>query len=180
MKKYEDLMKLQAISGNEKPVRDYIYNFIKGFKNYEIEYDNLGSIFAVKKSKNPNAKTVMIAGHMDEVGFIVASITKNGHIKLQQLGGFKPEVLLSQVLDLHLDSGEVISGVIGSLPPHIKEANQTKISDLLLDIGATSKEEAISFGVKPGQMVVFQSISHILKTQIELFQKQLTIVLDVV
>jgi len=157
MKKYEDLMNLQAVSGNEKPVRDYILNFINGFNNYEVEYDNLGSIFAVKKSKNPNAKTVMIAGHMDEVGFIVASITKNGHIKLQQLGGFKPEVLLSQVLDLHLDSGEVISGVIGSLPPHIKEANQTKISDLLLDIGATSKEEAISFGVKPGQMVVFQS-----------------------
>lgn len=157
MKRYEDLMKLQAISGYEKPVRKYIEEFMKTQKNYVIEYDNLGSIFAVKMSKNPNAKTVMIAGHMDEVGFMVRSITKNGHIKLQPLGGFKAEILLSQVLDLHLDNGEVIKGVIGALPPHIKEANKTQISDYLFDIGATSKEEALSFGVKPGQMVVFPS-----------------------
>lgn|SRR5690554_128530 len=157
MKKYEDLMNLQAVSGNEKPVRKYMEDFIKKFKNFEIKYDNLGSVFAVKKSKNKEAKTLMIAGHMDEVGFMVSNITKNGHLKLQPLGGFKPEVLLSQVLDLHLDNGEVIKGVVGSLPPHIKNANKTQISDFLFDIGATSKEEAIEFGVKLGQMVVFPS-----------------------
>lgn len=157
MKIYEDLMNLKGVAGNEKLVRDYFVNFIKNYKNFEIRFDNLGSVFAVKKSKNKDAKTLMIAGHMDEVGFMVSSITKNGHLKLQPLGGFKPEVLLSQVLDLTLDNGLVVSGVIGSLPPHIKEANKTKITDLLFDIGLESKEEAVKLGVKPGQMVTFQA-----------------------
>jgi glutamyl aminopeptidase len=154
---YEDLLNLKATSGNENNVRKYMKNFIEKYPNYEIVYDNLGSIFAYKKSKNKNAKTIMIAGHMDEVGFMVSSITKNGHIKLQPTGGFKPEVLISQVMDLHLDDETVIKGVIGSLPPHIKEANKVEIKDFLLDIGATSLEQAKEFGVKPGQMVVFPS-----------------------
>lgn len=155
MKLYEDLMSLNAVSGNENLVRKYFIDYIKKYPNYEIKRDNLGSVFAIKNSKNKNAKTVMIAGHMDEVGFMVASITKNGHLKLQPLGGFKIDVLFSQVMEVHLDNGEVIKGIIGSLPPHIKSANSAKISDLLLDIGATSKEEAIEFGVKTGQMVAF-------------------------
>lgn len=152
---YEDLMNLQGVSGNERIVRKYFEDFIGNFKNFKIEFDNLGSVFAVKKSKNKDAKTLMIAGHLDEVGFMVSSITARGHIKLQPLGGFKPEILLSQVLDLHLDSGEVVKGVIGSLPPHIKDSNKSKISDFLFDVGLTSKEEAIKMGIKPGQMVVF-------------------------
>lgn len=155
MKIYQDLMSLNAVSANENSVRKYFIEFISKYPNYQIKMDNLGSVFAVKNSKNKDAKTVMIAGHMDEVGFMVSSITKNGHLKLQPLGGFKIDVLFSQVLDLHLDSGEIIKGVIGSLPPHIKSANSAQISDLLFDIGATSKEEAIAFGVSVGQMVAF-------------------------
>ncbi|MDY0277031.1 MAG: M42 family metallopeptidase [Acholeplasma sp.] len=161
MKKlYKDLMDLPAISGNEKSVRDYMKQYIESYSNFEIVYDNLGSIFAYKKSSIANAKTVMVAGHMDEVGFMVASITKNGHIKLQELGGWLPEVLISQVMNVYLDNGKIIHGIIGSLPPHLKQSNKASISDFLLDIGASSYDEAKAMGVKPGQMVLFNNNFH--------------------
>lgn len=153
---YEDLMNLPAVSGQEDLVRNYIKAYMEKYQNYEIDYDNLGSIFAVKKSKLKDAPTVMVAGHMDEVGFMVAAINERGHVKLQPLGGWVSDVLISQVLNIYTDDA-IVKGVIGSLPPHLKEANKTTVADFLLDIGATSKDEALSFGVKPGQMVLFDN-----------------------
>lgn len=154
---YEDLMTLPGVSGNERIIRNYMVDFVKQYKNFDIQFDNLGSMFAIKKSKTKNAKTLMIAGHMDEVGFMVSNITKNGHIKLQALGGWMPEVLLSQVMNVYLDNGEIIKGIIGSLPPHLKQSNKTAITDLLLDIGTESKEETLELGVLPGNMVLFDN-----------------------
>ncbi|VEU80761.1 M42 family metallopeptidase [Haploplasma axanthum] len=168
---YKDLMNLPGVSGNEKLVRNYIRKYMEQYPNYSIKMDNLGSIFAVKKSNNPSAKTIMIAGHMDEVGFMVANITKNGHIKLQALGGWMPEVLLSQVMNVYLDNGEVIKGIIGSLPPHLKESNKANISDFLLDVGSSSKEETISYGVKPGQMILFDNNFSITKNNKRVISK---------
>ncbi|HHW79827.1 MAG TPA: M42 family metallopeptidase [Acholeplasmataceae bacterium] len=153
---YEDVLNIPAVSGNEDLLRKYMKEFIEKYQNFEIKYDNLGSIFGVKKSNNKNAKTVIIAGHMDEVGFMVANITENGHIKLQPLGGFVSDVLISQVLNIYTEN-DIIPGVVGSLPPHLKQANKTNISDFLLDVGASSKSEAESFGIKPGQMVLFNN-----------------------
>lgn len=154
---YEDLMTLPGVSGNEGKIREYMKNFMSKFTNFEIQYDNLGSIFAVKKSKNKDAKTVMVAGHMDEVGFMVSHITNNGHIKIQPLGGWVPEVLISQVMNVYTDDNQIIKGIIGSLPPHLKKANSNKISDFTLDIGSSSKEETLELGILPGNMVLFDN-----------------------
>lgn len=154
---YEDLMTLPGVSGNEGLIRKYIKEYMEKYPNYEIKYDNLGSIFAIKKSKNKDAKNLMIAGHMDEVGFMVSNITKNGHIKLQALGGWVPEVLISQVMNVYTDDGSVIKGIIGSLPPHLKEANKASISDFLLDIGTESLEETKELGIELGNMVLFDN-----------------------
>jgi len=154
---YKDLMNLPGVSGNEKLVRNYMRSYIENFDNFEIHYDNLGSIFGVKKSKNPNAKTLMIAGHMDEVGFMVSHIDNNGFIKLQPLGGWRGEVLISQIMNIYLDDGKIIKGVIGSLPPHIKIDNKLDINDLLLDAGFLNKQEALDHGIKPGNMVLFDN-----------------------
>lgn len=169
-KLYEDVFKIPAVSGNEDKIRTYMKDYISNYKNFEIKYDNLGSIFGVKKSKNKEARTVMIAGHMDEVGFMVSSITKEGHIKLQPLGGFVAEVLISQVLNIHTEDG-LVPGVVGSLPPHLKQANQTKVTDFLLDVGATSKDEALGFGIKPGQMVLFNDNYTVTKNEQRIISK---------
>lgn len=153
---YKDLFDLAGTSGYEKDVKNYMRKHMEKFPNFEIKSDRLGSIFAVKKAKDPKAPVVMVAGHMDEVGLIVIGINEFGMLKLQNLGSLNGEVLVSQVLNIYTKNG-VIKGIIGALPPHLKTEQSTAISDLILDIGASSKEEAMSFGVEPGDMVLYDN-----------------------
>ncbi len=153
---YKDLFHLEATSGYEKPVREYMKKEMQTYKDFQIETDHLGSIFAIKKADMNDAPTVMVAGHMDEVGLMVVGITELGMLKLQNIGGLNGEVFISQVLKVHTSKG-IIKGVIGAIPPHLKVDQQTTISDLILDIGAQTKEEALSFGVELGNMVLFDN-----------------------
>lgn len=153
---YKDLFTIEATSGYEKPVRAYMEAFMAKYDDYDIQKDRLGSIFAVKKAEAKDAPVVMVAGHMDEVGLMVVGITKYGMLKLQNIGGLNGEVFISQVLNVHTKAG-IIKGVVGALPPHLKQSQQTTIADLILDIGASSKEEALSFGVELGDMVLFDN-----------------------
>ncbi|MGE4320130.1 MAG: M42 family metallopeptidase [Acholeplasmataceae bacterium] len=153
---YIDLFNIQATSSFEKEVAIYIESWMKQYPSFEIKRDKLGSIFAYKKSKLKDTPVVMVAGHMDEVGLIVTGITSYGMLKLQNIGGLNGEVFISQVLNVHTKDG-IIKGVIGALPPHLKKAQAVGISDLILDIGARSKQEAIDFGVSLGDMVLFDN-----------------------
>ncbi len=154
---YKDLFDLPGIAGYEKNVRHYMRKTMEKIPNITIETDRLGSIFAVKKAKNPNAPKVMIAGHMDEVGLMVAGITELGMIKMQPVGGLPGEVFVSQVLNVYTKSG-MIKGVVGAIPPHMRVEQKTTFDELLLDIGASSKEEAKSFGVELGDMILFDNV----------------------
>ena len=92
----------------------------------ELIQDRLGGVFGVRKGPE-NAPKIMVAGHMDEVGFMVSSITKNGMIRFQTLGGWWSQVMLAQRVDVHTDHGP-IPGVVSSTPPHLltpeQKANQ--------------------------------------------------------
>lgn len=153
-KVYQELFLLPGISGHEDKVRAYVKEEILKYHDFELITDNLGSVFGYKKSKNPEAKTIMIGGHMDEVGFLVANIRPNGAINILPIGGIIGEVVLSQVLEIQTENGP-IPGIVGAKPPHLKQSQSTVIEDLFLDIGARSSEEAYSWGVELGQMVTF-------------------------
>ncbi|MDL2292154.1 hypothetical protein LJC17_00975 [Acholeplasma sp. OttesenSCG-928-E16] len=153
-KELRDLLLLSGISGYENDIRNYIKEYSKKLKNYQIEYDNLGSIFLVKKSSEADAKTILVAGHMDEVGLMVVEISETGLLKLNPIGGLVRETLTSQVLNVFTDNG-VISGVVPSIPTHLSSLYQSS-SEIYLDIGAKSKEEAINAGVRLGNMVTFR------------------------
>lgn len=155
-KVYRDLLNLAGISGYEQYVRKYMEQEIKKYPSYTIQKDRLGSIFAYKPAKNVDAPTIMVAGHMDEVGLMVVKILKNGMLKLQPIGGLSGEVFVSQVLNVHTKSG-IIKGIVGAIPPHLKQSQQTNLADMILDVGASSKEEAIAFGVELGNMVLFDN-----------------------
>src|SRR5690625_238227 len=120
----------------------------------EVIYDNLGGVFGVKKGNGPK---VMVAGHMDEVGFMVTQITENGMIRFQPLGGWWNQVLLAQRVQIMTNNGPVI-GVIGSIPPHNLSAGQRKkpmaIKNMLIDIGADDLEDVQNIGVNPGDTIV--------------------------
>ena len=148
---YKKLVNVNAISGHEKAVRKIVREELEKCK-VEIVQDKLGSIFGVSKGNGP---VIMFAGHMDEVGFMVTGITDKGFIKMIPIGGIKPEVYVSQNMNIVINENKVIRGIIGSIPPHIsKDASAIKVDDLVLDIGADNKQAAIDMGVKVGQQIV--------------------------
>lgn len=150
---YQQLMESFGISSREEQVKEIVLDFLKKYPNYEIIKDNLGSVFAYKKSKVKDAKTVMIAGHMDEVGLMISEIRNNGAIKVIPIGGLVPEVFVSQVLYIQTKTKQ-IPGIIGSIPPHISKNQKVSFEDLVLDTGFMSKTEVLNAGIEIGQMVL--------------------------
>jgi len=146
---------LQGTSGFEHAVRTFMKNEMEPYVD-RIEYDGLGGIFGVKDSAEKDAPKLMVAAHMDEVGFMVSSITDKGLLKVLPLGGWNPYVVSSQRFTLQTKMGNY-PVVSSSVPPHLlknKEASKLSIEDILFDGGFESKEEAESYGVRPGDALV--------------------------
>ena len=155
MKLIKELTDLHGVSGFEEPVRFYIQERLKDLT--EITTDNLGSIICKKQGSSEQPK-IMISGHMDEIGFLVSSITKEGYLKFIPIGGWWDQVLLSQRVIIKTSKGD-IPGVIGSTPPHLLDAKEReKIVDkktMFIDVGAESNEEAMEkLGIRPGDVIV--------------------------
>lgn len=151
----KDLTDAKGISGNEKNAREAMEKYITPYAD-EVTMDNLGSLIA-KKAGNANGPKIMVAGHLDEIGFMVTRIDEKGFVYFQTVGGWWSQVMLAQRVTIMGSNGDV-TGVIGSKPPHILSADARKkpmdIKDMFIDIGASSKEVAEEFGVKPGQSAV--------------------------
>ncbi|MEI3613759.1 M42 family metallopeptidase [Pseudogracilibacillus sp. SO30301A] len=151
----KELTDANAISGHEKEARDVMEKYVKPYAD-EVFTDHLGSLIAKKVGEEKGPK-IMVAGHLDEVGFMITRIDKNGFLYFQTIGGWWNQVMLAQRVTIMTKEGN-ITGVIGSKPPHILTAEQRKkpieIKDMFIDIGASSKEEAEKFGVRPGDSVV--------------------------
>lgn len=151
----KDLTDANAISGDEKEARDVMEKYMTPFAD-EVYTDHLGSLIG-KKTGAENGPKIMVAGHLDEVGFMVTRIDKDGFIYFQTIGGWWNQVMLAQRVTIMTSTGN-LTGVIGSKPPHILSPEARKkpvdIKEMFIDIGASSKEEAEEFGVRPGDSVV--------------------------
>ena len=149
------LTQAPGAAGFEGPVRDIMREYISNYTS-EIVYDNLGSIFGVMRG-DENGPRIMVAGHMDEVGFMVSRISDKGFISFQTLGGWWGQVLLAQRVQIVSDKG-IIEGVISSIPPHVLSDDQRNrpmdIRNMYIDIGIDSRGEAERLGVRPGQQIV--------------------------
>lgn len=156
MDKTEQLLKslteAHGVPGYETEVRALLRQYMEPLGT--ISQDKLGSIVCTKPGEGP---TVMLAGHMDEIGFMVAHITKDGFLKFQQLGGWWDQVLLGHRVIIKTHKGDV-TGVIGAKPPHLLSADErSKVvvkKDMYIDIGASSREEVVEIGVRVGDPVV--------------------------
>jgi endoglucanase len=104
--------------------------------------DVRGSSYAVLDGGAPR---VLLAGHIDEIGFMVSYIDDNGFLSFQAIGGWDAQVLVGQRVRLLGRHGEVV-GVIGKKPIHILRPDErdkaSKLEDLWIDIGAASRDEA--------------------------------------
>ena len=150
----KDLTDAPGVSGFEEPVRRVMRRYLEPLG--EILTDNLGSIAGRKSGLDAGPK-IMLAGHLDEIGFMVTRVTDEGYLKFQTLGGWWAQVMLAQRVEVYTRQGPII-GVIGSKPPHIlshDERNKVyEKRDMFVDIGASSREEAESWGIRPGDPVV--------------------------
>lgn len=159
---FKELTEASGAPGNEGPAREVMKKYIEPFAD-EVYTDHLGSLIARKGDKGPK---IVVAGHLDEVAFMVTRITEDGFIKFQTLGGWWEQVMLAQRVTIYTRKGEV-QGVIGSKPPHILSAEARKKpvdkKDMFIDIGAANKEEAEEFGVRPGDSVIPVSPFTVLK-----------------
>ncbi|SFE95567.1 Putative aminopeptidase FrvX [Alteribacillus iranensis] len=155
MSMFKTLTELPGAPGFEHEVRKFVRNELEKYSDKIIQ-DKLGSIFGVKKGEEKGPK-VMVAGHMDEVGFMVTSINKKGLIRFEPLGGWWSQVLLAQRVEVFTENGPVV-GVVGSTPPHLLNENQRKkpmpLNKMYIDIGADDKEDAERIGIRPGQQIL--------------------------
>ncbi|UOG06558.1 M42 family metallopeptidase [Bacillus altitudinis] len=151
----KDLTDAKGIPGNERDVKKVMQSYIETYAD-EVSTDRLGSLIA-KKEGNANGPKVMLAGHLDEVGFMVTKIDDKGYIRFQTVGGWWSQVMLAQRVTIVTKKGD-IAGVIGSKPPHVLSPEARKksieITDMFIDIGASSKEQAMEWGVLPGDQIV--------------------------
>ncbi|CCQ20627.1 Putative aminopeptidase ysdC [Listeria monocytogenes] len=143
LKMLKALTDAKGIPGNERAVRNVFREYIEPLAD-SFETDGLGSAVAKKVGAEDGPK-IMIAGHLDEVGFMVTQIDDKGFIKFQTVGGWVSQVMLAQKVTIVTRSGEEITGVIGSKPPHVMTAAERQksfdIKDMFIDVGAVDKAE---------------------------------------
>ncbi|GKW46750.1 M42 family metallopeptidase [Planococcus sp. NCCP-2050] len=151
----KELTDANGVPGNERQSREVMKKYIEPYAD-SIETDGLGSLIARKEGLADGPK-IMVAGHLDEVGFMISQIDDKGFLKFQPLGGWWNQVMLAQRVTITTRSGKEVTGVIGSKPPHILSPEARKkpveIKDMFIDIGASSRDEVKEWGVAPGDMV---------------------------
>jgi tetrahedral aminopeptidase len=150
----QQLSEAVGVSGREEAVRKIVLEAIKGHAE-DIRIDAMGSVTAVKRgSASEGRPRVMIAAHMDEIGFMVTGIDGNGLIRFTSVGGVDPRILPG----LRVKVGDdLLPGVIIWTPIHMnRDQNVVKISSLRIDIGATSNGSA-NGKVKRGDRIAFDT-----------------------
>jgi len=155
---FETLTQLPGISAHEMAVREFMKAEL-GKHADELVYDNLGSIFAVKRCGIEGAPRLMMSGHMDEVGFVVKQITPKGLIKIYPIGRTWEHVLLAQRVKVYAGlTGVAYPGTVASIPPHLLPEESAHslmpIDRMLVDIGASGRDEVLAAGIRPGDMIV--------------------------
>ncbi|MHC5247105.1 aminopeptidase [Enterococcus sp. LJL90] len=141
------LSNADGIASNEKEVRQAILAEV-GKLPYEKTTDGLGSLIFTKRSQQSD-KSIMICGHMDEVGFMVRSISELGLIHLMVVGGVKPLAQHLQKVRITTFDGRKISAVING------DFQNGTTENLYCDLGATSAEEVAALGIEVGNMVCY-------------------------
>ena len=156
IKLLERLCKCDGISGDEKKVRELIIEEIKPYAD-SISIDNLGNLIVHKQGKNRAKSRLMLSAHMDEVGLMVTDITSDGYLKFDEVGGIDRRVLLGKSVTVGKNN---INGVIGVKPIHLCKGEETaripELSEMYIDIGADSREEALNY-IKYGDSINFIS-----------------------
>ncbi len=144
----KELLPIFGPSGREQAVADAIEKMIRPYVD-EISRDAMGNLIALKRG---GGRKVMLAAHMDQIGFMVTHIDKNGFLRVSPVGGVMPAWVL--MIPVRFENGT--TGVVG-FETKTESYDKLKHEHLFLDIGARSREEAEAL-VQIGDMAVFSSV----------------------
>ncbi|HKV85276.1 MAG TPA: M42 family metallopeptidase [Ktedonobacterales bacterium] len=144
------LTETPGVSGREELVRALVIEELKPHVD-EIRVDALGNVIATKKGAGK--RKVMLAAHMDEIGFMVRHIDDQGFVRIQPLGGFDSRVLVAQRAVVHTRSGERLRGVVtpATKPIHLmgdEKPAAPKLEEFYIDLGLAPERvrELVSLG----------------------------------
>jgi endoglucanase len=151
----KELSEAFGVGGHEGNVAKIMERELHGL--VDISADRLGSLVAQKKG-DPKGPRIMLAAHMDEVGFIVSRISKEGFISFIPIGGWWGHIVLGQKVVIRTRRGDV-TGLVGSKPPHILKEEERKklvdIEDMYIDVGATKEFDVRKkLEIRPGDPIV--------------------------
>ncbi|MBM7560679.1 M42 family metallopeptidase [Fusibacter tunisiensis] len=155
LKMIEDLSKAFGPSGFEEDVVQVVQKY--GSK-FNIEADAMNNVYLSLKSNTGEKPILMLDAHIDEVGFMVQSIKKNGLISFVPLGGWVPTNIPAHTVQIKTQAGNFVKGIVGSKPPHFmseKEKSAPLLTEtLLIDVGCTSRDEVVSLlGIQVGDPI---------------------------
>lgn len=144
----KNLTSITGPSSRENEVSDFIEKYLKGKKNgLTFQKDALGNLIVRKKGAG---KKIMLAAHMDEIGFMVKHIDKNGFLRFSVIGGIFPV----NIIDNRVKFLSGIEGVIGYEEKNFDWKTIPQLKNMYIDIGAKSAEDARKM-VKIGDVAVF-------------------------
>ncbi|MCK9479685.1 MAG: M42 family metallopeptidase [Firmicutes bacterium] len=151
----ERLSNAFGVSGSEDEIRNILKNEMSKTCN-NITIDTMGNLICFKKGENGYKNSIMLSAHMDEVGFIVSGITKEGYLRFKTVGGIDARVIVAKKVVFQTNQ---IKGVIGIRPPHLANDDKSQsvnVSDLYIDIGAKNETDARKY-IKEGDYACFDS-----------------------
>ena len=150
-------------SGFEKNAQNAVSNIVTPYID-EISEDINGNLICKRFANNKEkSKTILLVAHIDEIGMMVTYIEPSGFIRFTKIGGVDVQLLIGRNVNI-LHNDNVIKGVIGALPIHMKKGTpKTDIDfpDMWIDIGVSNKEEALTL-VQVGDAIILDAATHTL------------------
>jgi endoglucanase len=152
---FEKLSNCFGPSGFEREALKIMRDYIGPYSD-KVYVDKLGSLLYERRGAS-DAPVVLLPGHIDEVGYIVSSINKQGFVTFNPLGGWFDQTLLGQRVIIRTSKGDV-HGVIAAKPPHLltdeERAKVVKKEQMFIDVGASNEDEVKSMGIRIGNPAV--------------------------
>ncbi|MBP7086867.1 MAG: M42 family metallopeptidase [Methanomassiliicoccales archaeon] len=150
----QELCDIPGPPGFEAAATRLMKDYAEGYCD-RVFTDKLGNTMFEKVGQK-DGPIVLLAGHIDECGFIITGVNPQGYLAFSQLGGWFDQVLLGQRVLVHTRKG-ALNGVIACKPPHLMEPEEAKKvvtkDKMFIDIGASNKDEAQAMGVRLGDAV---------------------------
>lgn len=155
----EELCRLSGLSGDEDRVIAYLVERLKEYTN-QVAVDYSGNVTASFTGKTNPGTSLLMFGHMDEVGLMVRKITDEGYLLFERVGGPSEKTLRSQFVDVNtLDHSGCVQGVVGTKSHHFTSENEKHSVpdkyDLYVDIGESSRQGVLDRGVGVGSTITY-------------------------